>query len=124
MTVARRDISSKQHWILYVCHRDVSPSHHCIAQEADERLREQVGNLGSNGSATSTRMPKEEADRRKAVAKALRSELRLANEVGNLVSVSDVGPAVARRLAPVRERLMGLHKELTLLLRDTLRRLP
>ncbi|MGR3315390.1 hypothetical protein [Roseovarius indicus] len=81
-------------------------------EEAEERLKEQIDNLGIEADIDPARMPKDEADRRKAVAEALRSELRLAGDAGNLVPVADVGPAVARHLAPVRERLMGLHKEL------------
>ncbi|MFX0543174.1 hypothetical protein ACEWPM_015780 [Roseovarius sp. S4756] len=80
--------------------------------EAEARLKEQIDNMGIDAEADPSRMPKEEADRRKAVPEALRSELRLANDAGNLVPIEDVGPAVALHLAPVRERLMGLHKEL------------
>jgi phage terminase Nu1 subunit (DNA packaging protein) len=81
-------------------------------EEAEARLKEQIDNMGIEADVDPARMPKDEADRRKAVAEALRSELRLAGDAGNLVPVADVGPAVARHLAPVRERLMGLHKEL------------
>ena len=78
-------------------------------EEAEERIKEQIGNLGIEADIDPSRMPKDEADRRKAVAEALRSELRLAGDAGNLVPVADVGPAVARHLVPVRERLMSLH---------------
>lgn len=80
--------------------------------EVEVRLTEQIDNMGIEVDDDPSRMPKDEADRRKAVAEALRSELRLAGDAGNLVPVEDVGPAVARHLAPVRERLMSLHKEL------------
>lgn len=80
--------------------------------EAEARLQEQIDNMGIDPDIDPARMPKDEADRRKAVAEALRSELRLAEEAGNLVPIEDVGPAVARHVAPVRGILMGLHKEL------------
>lgn len=59
-----------------------------------------------------TQMTKDEAERRRAVADALRAEIRLAKEAELLVPVADVGPAVAQHLAPVRQRLMSLYREL------------
>lgn len=66
------------------------------------------------------RMSKEEADRRFAVARALREEGRAMDQYGRVVPVSDVSGAVARRLSGMRQILLGLYREAPeLLLRKT-----
>jgi len=55
---------------------------------------------------------KDEADRRRAVAEAVRAEIKAFQEAGQVVNVAEVGAAVARHLVPVRQRLMSLHREL------------
>ena len=66
------------------------------------------------------RMSKEEADRRFAVARALREEGRAMDQYAQVIPVADVSGAVARRLSVMRQILMGLYREAPeLLLRKT-----
>lgn len=66
------------------------------------------------------RMSKEEADRRLAVARALREEKKALEEFKQIARIDDMAGAVARRLSTVRQILMALYREAPeLLMRKT-----
>lgn len=84
--------------------------HQWAVEDAASRAIEKV--VGSVDVIPDGAISKEEADRRRAVAEAVRAEIKAFAEAGQVVNVEEVAAAVARHLSPVRQRLMSLHREL------------
>lgn len=92
-----------------------------LKTEVDEAVKQTRADFEEDYDPSNPdRMTKDEADRRFAVARALREEGKALEEFGMVVKVQYAADAVARRLSSVRQVLLRLYREAPeLLMRKT-----
>lgn len=83
-----------------------------VEEEAEKKITETVKSILGDANADPSKMTKEEADRRKAVAAAIREEIKAFDDSGKVIPINEVEVIVSKYVSPVREILMGLHKNL------------